>query len=613
MGDQRTKGEAERGSETEAQPDDVGRRLRDLEARLAAVESRLDALVELGAIDGSRARRVATGAPETDAGGRTGRRRAGESWTVGLPALVGRTIMVLGGAFLLRALTENGTMPPAAGVAAGLVYALAWTYLADRAAAAGRVLDATLHGLATTLIAFPLIWETSTRLDVMSPPVSAVVLTVVAAVILLVAWRRSLEPLAWLVTLAATAAGVVLLFQTRSLPVFAVALFVLAAASLAASFHRHWYGLRWPAALALDVLVVMAMSLVGKPNQDWLVPHEVAAVQLAMTAMYLGIIGVRTLVLGHPMREFGLIQSLAVLAVGFEGARYTLGASVAAASAFPATALVAAVLCYAVSFFYLEPRVRDRPESGSAANLDWYVTLGTILTIDGLRLALRSPLAALVWAAMAVVGAWLGTSAMRKALRWNTAALAVAAAAGSGLLQAAAAAFRSADPERWLTFPPYGWVTCGACLAAWILARWVAGERTDGRDRTLPGLVLLAVAAVGLGAAVVTLLAPAVASTGAVGADVGALAVLRTAVLVVASLVLAAASRLRRRPELIWVAYAVLVLTGIKIAVEDLPHGRAMTMFLSFVIFGAALIATPRLVPEVESAEAGEDGGPSSA
>jgi hypothetical protein len=72
--------------------------------------------------------------------------------------------------------------------------------------------------------------------------------------------------------------------------------------------------------------------------------------------------------------------------------------------------------------------------------------------------------------------------------------------------------------------------------------------------------------------------------------------VLRTAVLVGASTLLAALYRLRTRRELAWAAYAVLTLAALKIAVEDLPSGRAMTMFMSLVIFGGALIVVSQLV-----------------
>jgi len=48
-------------------------------------------------------------------------------------------------------------------------------------------------------------------------------------------------------------------------------------------------------------------------------------------------------------------------------------------------------------------------------------------------------------------------------------------------------------------------------------------------------------------------------------------------------------------------AYGALAATACKIAVDDLPNGRAMTMFLSFILFGGAMIVAPRMVPEADA------------
>src|SRR5580765_1248525 len=57
-----------------------------------------------------------------------------------LPALVGRTLVVLGGAYLLRALTETHVLPASAGVGLGLLYGAPWLLLASRSAARGAQL-----------------------------------------------------------------------------------------------------------------------------------------------------------------------------------------------------------------------------------------------------------------------------------------------------------------------------------------------------------------------------------------------------------------------------------------------------------------------------------------
>src|SRR5512142_1776934 len=53
-----------------------------------------------------------------------------------LLALLGRTVLALGGGFLIRALTESGALSTGLGVALGLAYGAGWLLLALRGAAA---------------------------------------------------------------------------------------------------------------------------------------------------------------------------------------------------------------------------------------------------------------------------------------------------------------------------------------------------------------------------------------------------------------------------------------------------------------------------------------------
>jgi hypothetical protein len=94
----------------------------------------------------------------------------------------------------------------------------------------------------------------------------------------------------------------------------------------------------------------------------------------------------------------------------------------------------------------------------------------------------------------------------------------------------------------------------------------------------------------------VALLAGPLATTAQGEVDAGALAAARTAALVAVTLACAALGRGRRRLELVWATYAGLGVVGLKFLVEDLPHGRAATLFLALGLFGGALIAAPWLV-----------------
>ena len=82
------------------------------------------------------------------------------------------------------------------------------------------------------------------------------------------------------------------------------------------------------------------------------------------------------------------------------------------------------------------------------------------------------------------------------------------------------------------------------------------------------------------------------------GAEVNraALASLRTAVLSAAAVTLALSSRHWRWPEARWLVYPVLVLVGIKLFLEDFPHGQPATLFVSLAFVGTSLLLVARLL-----------------
>ena len=72
-------------------------------------------------------------------------------------------------------------------------------------------------------------------------------------------------------------------------------------------------------------------------------------------------------------------------------------------------------------------------------------------------------------------------------------------------------------------------------------------------------------------------------------------AAVRTIVLAVAAVAIAAGSRNVHLAELGWFVNPLLVLAGLKLLAEDLRRGTPVSLFLGFGCFGAALIAAPRL------------------
>src|SRR5687768_3406785 len=118
--------------------------------RLDEVDRRLDTLEHRFATLGL----PPLGAPATEQPAAADRRFASSYDPLGIASLTGRTFLVLGGGYLLRALTDSGLVARPLGVALGLAYALVWFWMADRDAARRRTLSAGFHGTAAALVAF---------------------------------------------------------------------------------------------------------------------------------------------------------------------------------------------------------------------------------------------------------------------------------------------------------------------------------------------------------------------------------------------------------------------------------------------------------------------------
>ena len=85
-------------------------------------------------------------------------------------------------------------------------------------------------------------------------------------------------------------------------------------------------------------------------------------------------------------------------------------------------------------------------------------------------------------------------------------------------------------------------------------------------------------------------------ATAAGAPDRGLTAAAGSAALAALALLLAWTSRRSGRGELAALVYPLMLVGGLKLLLQDLPHGRPLTLSLALVCFGGALIALPRLL-----------------
>jgi hypothetical protein len=531
-----------------------------LHQEVGALRARI-AVLEAGATLSPPVAVAATVIPEVDAA-------LVEGWL----ALVGRTLVILGGAYLLRAMTSAQIVPYAAGVGAGLLYGAPWLLLAARAGSRGRLLDAFCYGVSTALIGYPLVWEATVRFAVFTPTESALLLGALTAAAfgLSAVWR--LHSLAWIVTCGALASALGLAVVTDQWLPYTTLAIAVGLATLWLGYLRGWVLLRWPAALAADLMVVM---LTGRPaGRFWLV----LLVQVLPIAGYLGSFAARTLRKGRSIIPFEIAQSIGMLALILP----SLFAFVAPRTFMAAViVLLAGLATYAVSYTMVERRA-------PLVNLFFYSLLALVLTAAGVSIA--TPALAPVLLGAAGVAAAIAARRRAPVVLWVQAALLIAAAmTGSGLLSAASTTLTAPLPF-WSAPGVTAWMALACGLAALAVAPLRHGPIVHGI--AIARLALAVIAVWALSGAVVYVLGMALARTPGWGP--AWLATLRTGVAVAVTLGTAYASRRDGWREAGWLTYPMLVLLGAKLLTSDFPSGGPLTLFIALAAYGTALIAAPR-------------------
>lgn len=561
----------------ESQLQALRRQCADLERRLAALETRAPA----AGAPAAEAAAATTAVPDLAATARAF--DAGAALT-----LIGRTLVVLAGAYLLRALTDSDALAPRVGVGAGIAYALTWIVMADRAGAGGRRGSAAFHGLAFVLIGLPLLLEATLRFKFLSHETSAGALTAFAAISLGVAWRQKLRGLAWITTLGAIFIAVMLMTLTGRVGPYAISLVLLGVTTLWFGYVLDWIALRWPVALVTD-LTVFVLTLRGVSARSLDSAAMALFVQVLLLALYLGSFAARTLFRNRDIIPFEIVQSVAALIVGLGGAAFVTRWTGVGARPLGLATFALGLGAYAVAIAFVERRQRRR------RNFHFYAAVAFVFTMTGSGLMLSRPAASLAWAGLALGAVVAALRLQSLTLRSHGATYAVAAAVASGLLAHVAHGLGLPLAPPWPPVSAAMLAVLAAVIAgAWLLVSSGPGPYPRAYSR-IPGLLLLVLSVGGGMGVTLAWVAPALAGAPGTAEAAGIVATLRTAVLVVAALALAWAARSPRGVEGGWLVYPLLVVTGVKFLFEDFRVSRPATLFAAFALYGVALILAPRL------------------
>jgi hypothetical protein len=501
----------------------------------------------------------------------------------GTPALVGRSLLILAGAFLLRALTEAGTFANGTGVVLGLAYAASWIIAAAIAARKGARGSAGFFAVCAALIADPLIFEASTEFGVLSPAGSAVTLTIMTAAGLFVASRWRLQESAWVFVVGAMVSAAALAVVRPPGEAATAVLVALGLAALWLAGRHGWELLRWLTAVGADVGVLRLTAMATAPGGPHGIeaPHGllVAVLQGALLLGYVGSSFARALRGRHPIRVFDYLQTAMAWAIGWGGAVQLARASDPGIRGLAVFAILVGLAAYAGAFGVVDRR------QGRNRSFLFLSSLGLALVLLGLPSVVGSA-SAVVWAVLALIAAAAGSHWDRVTLRAHAAVLLVAAWVASGV--AAEAAGDLSGRAGFETVPSaVAMIVAFLTVITTAVVLFARRLRSSGWVQRLPLTALLVMSGIVVVATLVSV-AALVAPGSAVWMGTVALSALTIAAAVLAS-------RWGVR-EAGWVVYPLLALTGLRVLLIDLASDRTVVFVIALAAYGAALITSPKIL-----------------
>jgi len=500
----------------------------------------------------------------------------------GVFVVLGKAMLGIAGAYVLRAVAESGSFPKLAVAVLALVYAGTWLIWAARVPAQA-LFASTVYAATAALILAPMLWELTLKFEVLPTSVTAGVLCVFVVTTYALAWKRNLVSVVWVANIAAILTTLALLIATHDLVPFVSALLIMALASEVAAGRNHWLRLRLLVAAAADLAVWILLYIYSGPEgarSDY--KSVTTPLLLALGCILLLIYGTsivfRTTRLRHKIGVFEIGQTvIAFLLAAFSILRF--GGS-AGATALGVLCLLFAAACYALAYAYFDRYHEER-------NYHVYATWSGALFLAGTWLCLPPTPLALCLSVVAIVATLLGVRASRLTLEFHGLLYLAAAAYASGLLDYAGRALVGTFPAApgWIV-----WIVAASTIPCYAVGGRLRTERWNQRLLQLLSAVLAV-------AAVITFLVSVLVWLAAIGMTPGAsqVAVIRTLITCAVTLALAFSGSRWQRTELVWVAYGMLALVTAKLLFEDLQHGHPGSTAVSIFLYAVALILVPSM------------------
>lgn len=498
-------------------------------------------------------------------------------------SVVGKAMLGIAGAYMLRAAAESTTFPRAAVVAIAIAYAGTWLVAATRVRAEAWFASIT-YACTSVLILIPMLWELTMRFRVLPTATTAGILAGFAIAAFALAWKRHFSTVAWVTTAAVSAAALVLSIATHDLAPFIMTLLAIASATEYAAAIDHGLSVRPLVAVSADIAVWAMIYICSRPESARMEYKEVSGVLLltfgpVLLLIYAASATAQTILRSRRITFFEAAQTLITfLLAAWSVLSFWSGVGT----------LVLGVLCFLSSIAGYTIVFARFGGTHAQRNYHVYASGSVALFLAGAYLCLPPVWLALCLILAAIAATTLGVRTLRLTLEYHGLAFLAAAAFSSGLLAYVFHAIAGAFP------PSPGWLV-GSISASAVLC--YAVERRFPAEQWKHRLLYVLSGALAVGATA-ALLVSALVRIAPVGIAPGAshLAVIRTLTTCTIALLLAYGGSRWQRKELGWLAYAVLIFVASKLLFEDMRHSHLGFTAISISLYAITLLLVPRLV-----------------
>ncbi|MGO9437221.1 MAG: hypothetical protein ACLPH3_16740 [Terracidiphilus sp.] len=497
-------------------------------------------------------------------------------------AVVGRAMLGIAGAYLLRAVAESDFVPKSTVAGVAIAYAITWLVWGARARS-GSWFPSSVYACTSSLILAPMLWELTMRFKVMSASTAAFAVGLFASVAFVLVRKPDQVHLLRIANIASGSLCLALAIATHvTLPFIGVLLLMVAFSEYAMSRERP-SAARLFVAFAADLAVWIFVYIYSspqstRPDYPSVTPFWLLLPGLALFLIFAASIFIKIILLRRKITAFETLQTTIAFAI-VTYSFLLLGPT--------ASRVILGILCLALSVVVYVAVFKPIECMHEPFNTAVFASWSAALFLAGNWLFIPTSWMPASMGLAAVASTVAGSRMRRLALEFHGALYLLIAAAASGLSGYVVRVATGMPKEA----PPWGIdLVSGCAVICYVAVNSYHGDLWQEKALHLVSACLAICSVTALmihGLATLTSLV--------VHPATHHLAFIRTLMLCAVALALAFSGARWRRLELTRLGFAVLVLLALKLVAEDLRHGHLGYTAASICLVAITLIAVPRV------------------